>query len=423
MRKYFSILFALVLASSLVAVALPMASQVEASPDWWDTNWQYRQKLSFLNSGLGPLTNFPVLVKLSDGGNIDYGKTKAGGADIRFVDDDDATELAYEIEDWNDASGDSWIWVKVPTIDDNDIDYIYMYYGNPAATDDQNPAAVWNPFVMVQHMKDDPDTSHTQDSTLNNNDGTKKAANEPIEVDGWIAKGQDFDGTDDCIKVSNDASHAPANVTLSIWVNFDVDETNTAIISRLEGDAYGLYERYGEGPIYGYGIQFFVRVAGTYYGAYTGTSTDPMKDITIGNWHHFAGTYDGDIVRIYLDGVEKTPNTSPSGDIYYGTTYPDLLLGADPSGTSPSSCTMCFDGQLDEVRISDTARSDEWIMAQYFSMTDDYIIYGAEKARPLAVGGEVYSINKVAVLMPWLGLAMLLALGAGVVVMRRRQAH
>jgi len=40
-----------------------------------------------------------------------------------------------------------------------------------------------------------------------------------------------------------------------------------------------------------------------------------------------------------------------------------------------------------------------------------------------AVGGEVHSINKVSVLMPWIGLAWLLALGAGVVTMRRRQGR
>ena len=40
-----------------------------------------------------------------------------------------------------------------------------------------------------------------------------------------------------------------------------------------------------------------------------------------------------------------------------------------------------------------------------------------------AVGGTVYPVDKVSILMPWIGLALLLALGAGVVVMRRRQAR
>ena len=42
---------------------------------------------------------------------------------------------------------------------------------------------------------------------------------------------------------------------------------------------------------------------------------------------------------------------------------------------------------------------------------------------PLAVGGEVYSINKVSVLAPWLGLILILAIGGGIFALRRRRAH
>jgi hypothetical protein len=42
---------------------------------------------------------------------------------------------------------------------------------------------------------------------------------------------------------------------------------------------------------------------------------------------------------------------------------------------------------------------------------------------PLGVGGELYPVNKLSVLAPWLALALLLALGGGFVVMRRRLAR
>ena len=41
---------------------------------------------------------------------------------------------------------------------------------------------------------------------------------------------------------------------------------------------------------------------------------------------------------------------------------------------------------------------------------------------PLAVGGEVYPINKAGVLAPWLGLILILAIGGGILVIRRRRA-
>jgi len=44
-------------------------------------------------------------------------------------------------------------------------------------------------------------------------------------------------------------------------------------------------------------------------------------------------------------------------------------------------------------------------------------------APPSGVGGELYPVDKLGIVAPWLALALLLALGGGFVVMRRRQAH
>lgn len=35
-----------------------------------------------------------------------------------------------------------------------------------------------------------------------------------------------------------------------------------------------------------------------------------------------------------------------------------------------------FHGIIDEVRVANRTRSDEWIMAQYLSMTENFITYG-----------------------------------------------
>ncbi|MBA7697594.1 hypothetical protein ES703_106261 [subsurface metagenome] len=42
---------------------------------------------------------------------------------------------------------------------------------------------------------------------------------------------------------------------------------------------------------------------------------------------------------------------------------------------------------------------------------------------PLAVGGEVYPINKASVLAPWLSLILILAIGGGILALRRSRAH
>lgn len=42
---------------------------------------------------------------------------------------------------------------------------------------------------------------------------------------------------------------------------------------------------------------------------------------------------------------------------------------------------------------------------------------------PLTVGGEVYPINKISVLAPWLGLILILAIGGGILALRRSRAY
>lgn len=68
--------------------------------------------------------------------------------------------------------------------------------------------------------------------------------------------------------------------------------------------------------------------------------------ITDGQWHYLAGTYDGVLMRFYVDGVEQATQpattTLASPNIYH--------VGGRPSNTF-------IDGDIDEVRLSDVARS------------------------------------------------------------------
>ena len=89
--------------------------------------------------------------------------------------------------------------------------------------------------------------------------------------------------------------------------------------------------------------------------------------------------------------------------------------------------TRYFNGIVDEVRISNPARSADWIAAQYDSMMDDFITFGGEEEVPPpptgGVGGEVYPINRAGILAPWLGLILILAVGGGIFALRRRRTQ
>ena len=112
-----------------------------------------------------------------DPSRIDYSKTLAGGADLRFVDQNDFTPLDYEIERWT-PGGTSYVWVRVPQIPGTSLDSIYMYFDNPAAAAGANPAGVWGPSAhnLVQHLEETAG-AHLDSATA---DG---AANDSVVVD------------------------------------------------------------------------------------------------------------------------------------------------------------------------------------------------------------------------------------------------
>ena len=72
------------------------------------------------------------------------------------------------------------------------------------------------------------------------------------------------------------------------------------------------------------------------------------------NWHHYAATYDGSTMKIYVDGVE-------GGSASASVTIPDstkpLLVGTTYGAMETGISQGYFAGLIDEVRISNTVRS------------------------------------------------------------------
>jgi len=81
----------------------------------------------------------------------------------------------------------------------------------------------------------------------------------------------------------------------------------------------------------------------------------------IDSWHHYAGTFDGTTMKLYLDGVMVASATPPGVSIT--TSAESVFIGRDNCCTPP----RFFNGQIDEVRIWNVARTDAEILASYNS--------------------------------------------------------
>lgn len=145
-----------------------------------------------------------------------------------------------------------------------------------------------------------------------------------------------FDGANDYIQVPHDESlEASTNdeVTVTAWVNQQADQTGTDWIALVQKSdtAYNLQLRDGDTP------QFTI---------HDGDWQEAVANVTLNEnqWYHLAGTYDGNTVRIYVDGQIAGTAAAP-GSMTDASAF-DVGIGEnlDASGRH-------FNGFMDEVRI------------------------------------------------------------------------
>jgi hypothetical protein len=338
----------------------------------WLTGWRYRKKITIDETKVdADLTDFPVLVKLTSS-NFDFTKALSNGNDIRFTSSDGSTLLKYERERHDATNQVAEYWVKIPSVSGSVNTDFYIYFGNVSASDGADPTNVWdNNFKGVWHMKDYT-TSQVNDSTANANNGTKKAANEPIETDGKIAKGQNFDRVDDYISIS-----APnidyANFTLEAFVKPNTlgsSSNNPEIFFFVNSDG-SLVSLFGIN--YQGKIMWYVKKTGNIQRRQRTTTTP----ITAGNWYYLVLTKSGDNdVVVYKDAVVDTTRENQTEDTAFSNNY--------KIGGVKDIYNELWDGIIDEVRISNIQRSAAWIKASYHSGNDTLVSYGIEEA--LAAG-------------------------------------
>ncbi|NCG22232.1 MAG: DUF2341 domain-containing protein, partial [Rhodobacterales bacterium] len=324
---------------------------------WWDGQWNSRATLTFNNGNQNdPLVDFPVLVVLRDGVNFDHTATAADGDDLRFIDDDGVTELAYEIESWN-ASGVSHIWVNVPQVDGNsNADHVWMYFDNPGAPVGEDVANPWrNSYVSVFHF-----AGNGGDSSTPTHNGSDQNTNDTA---GMIARGRDFDGTDDQIILANESSFDfQAAITISMWAKLDAFGGGDwdALISK--GDETWRLARCGGGNTLAWSTNFAT-------GDDTNRNNCGNVVVDDGVWRYVTGVYDSSagFKTMYINGAVDVQ----VGEIRQLDTNSDAVW----VGNNKDHTYRSIAGQIDEVRIEGVAHSADWVAADYLSVTDTFVTW------------------------------------------------
>lgn len=116
----------------------------------------------------------------------------------------------------------------------------------------------------------------------------------------------------------------------------------------------------------GYVLMLFNGLKFRVYGGNGANQQDEAQTpITLGEWHHVAGVYDGSAreIRLYVDGVLKKTDTDVRASI-------DAYRGPLRIGLASYEDRFDYDGLIDEVRVSHAVRYTQ-SFAPAFPLPDD----------------------------------------------------
>lgn len=218
-----------------------------------------------------------------------------------------------------------------------------------------------NETGLVGYWKFDEGSGTTaNDSSGYNNHGT--LYNDPAWIKGKIGKALNFDGVDDYVNVPDSPSlDITNNLTVEAWVYPRSYGTKTpdewgqyhaGIVSKSDFNDQTYKLTFALSNATHTHLYFEINNMTSCIGLLSDAISPKLNE-----WHHIAGVYDGNYIRIYLDGSEIA--SKYIGYIVCRTNDQSLKIGRDAYASSGRR----FDGFIDEVRVYNRTLSKEEITA------------------------------------------------------------
>ncbi|MBN1771137.1 MAG: LamG domain-containing protein [Deltaproteobacteria bacterium] len=362
-------------------------------PDGWLVGWERRVALTLDHGDIDEaMADFPVLVHLGSSVGreaddvtfvFDELPTVADRRKLAVTTSDGVSPCAVEVERWDAAAREAWLWVRVPAVLPDSDTVLYLYFDgrqadNDADVGDPGTAAgqrVWtNGYRLVLHMQDGADESQVLDSSPHGNLGTRPTAGNPHQVaEGRCGCALRWDGAGDneFVRVEDAPSlDLGSAFTAEVWAAYEKGRTpndyermltKKAAYTDLDGWEFSLES----------GLDRYLTTRGSSAAGTSGIA-NVVASWAAGGWHHVAVFYEGARARALVDGALQD----------------DVAIRAVEDNGRPllvgrygGSVTHRWFGLLDEIRLSDRVRSDAWIRASCESGRDDLVGFGLEETR------------------------------------------
>ncbi|HTD97761.1 MAG TPA: DUF2341 domain-containing protein [Mucilaginibacter sp.] len=352
--------------SAQTTISTTMTINIASTTPPTYSNYAFSKLLTLNSATLGitsNLTNFPALVY------IQSNSLKISGAcadrvqypngtnyDFAFVNPNSIGELNYQVEKYDPVAGSLLVWVKIPAVSYATNTPIYFYWGSttpPVTHDNTFYRNTWaSDYLAVFHFNEAAYSGSVTDGTAGAHTGTTTGMTSADLVTGKIGTAYSFDGSSK--KITTNAVSVTGVFTISAWVNLAVIGVDQKVMTNqaASGGASGGYKM---------GV-YSTNIPESESGiAVNRASTPNPTAFASGAWHYIQSVYTGSTLSTYVDGTKYknlSTSTNPSAN-------PNLYIGAGEGGTG-----LYFNGLIDEPRVSNVAKTADWIKAEYTDQND-----------------------------------------------------
>ncbi|MFH1134161.1 MAG: DUF2341 domain-containing protein [Nanoarchaeota archaeon] len=357
-------------------VTIGPQEEPEQPQPWWNSSWAYRKEV-VVDQGIASedQLDFPLFVQFTSTDLV--GHAQPDGDDFVFV--LNGTKLNHELDAFNATAGKLSAWVRIPRLVASNDTLLYIYYGNPSASSQQNATGVWNSdYAAVWHLNTDP-AGRVFDSTLKNNGTSYGGMTSALNlIDAKAGKGYDFDGSNDHVLAPDSVSLRPSEVSIISWVKPKrLNESGNWHYGKGCKDIWNNYDAVS------YGVYFYQYNFTTRYELDNNSYIYVRHQVPgVDAWYHVASTYD-QVTRnlsLFIDGVPRASGFHPQ-DLRYSGSW-EFMMAANHAGAG-SGINRWVNTSLDEMWILNRNVSAAYLAALYNNQNDPslYVHAGQEEAQ------------------------------------------
>ncbi len=324
--------------AALLAVTV-LLSGCGKEETWWHEEWTLRRDITVDAAAAGAAdgtTGARVLVRLFDG-NYNFAAAKDDGTDIRFIAEDNRTELPFYIEKFDALVNEAHVWVKPQDLKPGGKTTFKLYYGNmgPKAVKADDSKMTFDADTVLSWSFSDKGTA-PGDGTSNGNNGDVPFTPVDMGVSGAAAS---FTPQTALLVPPVPALQwlAGGAMTWSAWIKpgaapatgniFTREDAGTGLTIGAENGSIVVTVKNGGAPV----------------------KSTPGTPLQAGRWNHVAVVVNGALITIYVDGEQ------------YGSAAAGLPVLNSPLFIGAVGQAPAYVCEMDEMQISKVARPMGWI--------------------------------------------------------------